>query len=405
MKIDRQYDVIVLGGGAGGVAAAVRAAQLGGRVAVIENKFPGGLCMNRGCVPFGHMLAASGILANLEFGKEMGIDCPGVEIDFAALLDRQNRLIAFMRQGVQGILKKHRVELIKGTGRIKASGKIEVEGAIFSFNKIILASGGRWVEPEVSGAGIAEVVNSDHLLSSESLPGSCLVLGHGPHSIEIAQLLKRFGCNVHIATRENGLFPDENKTIRTRLSKEIKSCGIPVHTKTWIEGLERTREGISIRSTGKGSGKIPPVDLVVGCSRAPALQGLGLENIGLDPEADFISVNERMETAVPGVYAIGDLTALENRHFSHLASSGGITAAENAMGKLTAFNPRLVVRIAYTSPAVACVGLTLRQAEEAGFDVATGAAPLSMNPRGMILSQNNGLVEIVADKKYGEILG
>jgi dihydrolipoamide dehydrogenase len=295
--------------------------------------------------------------------------------------------------------------LIKGTGRIAAPGKLEAGGAMFSFDKIILAAGARWVEPEIPGSGRAEAVTSDYLLTAESPPDKCLVLGHGPHSIEIAQLLGRFGCNACVATTKNSILPDENKTIRTRLSKEIKSCGITIHTKTAISALKRTKRGLSVRITEKGKEKALSVDLVIGVNRTPALQNLGLENIGLDPDAAFIEVNKGMETAVPGVYAIGDLTASEERHYSHLASSEGMTAAENAMGKSAVFNPRLAVRIAYTSPAVACVGLTARQAEEAGFDVAIGAAPLSMNPRGMILSQANGLVEIVAEKRYGEILG
>jgi dihydrolipoamide dehydrogenase len=399
------YDVIVLGGGAGGVAAAVRAAQLGGKVAVVEDKFLGGLCMNRGCVPFGHMLAASHILGSLDLGKEMGIGCSSLKTDFAALMERQNELVAFMRKGVQGILNKHKITLIRGNGRIGAPGKVGVDGNTLSFKKLILASGSQWLKPEIPNNELPGVVNSDYLLTAKSLPETCLILGHGPRSIEVAQLLHMFGCKVRLVTQENAFLPQENKTIRTRLAKALQSQGIRVHTKTEIAALNKMKEGLSVRLREKGKEETLSIDFLISLRRGAALQNLGLEKISLEPAGNFIRVNERMETGVAGVYAVGDLTAPEERHYSHLASAGGLVAAENAMGRAGAFNPRTVVRVVYTRPQVACVGLTSKQAKEAGFDVIEGTAPYSMNPKGMILSQTEGLVEIVADRKYGEVLG
>jgi len=400
------YDVIVIGGGAGGAAAAIRAAQLGGKVAVVEDKFLGGLCMNRGCVPFGHMLTAAHILGSLTLGKDLGIECSGLRINLDTLMNRQNELVTFMRQGVQGLFNKHKIDLIKGMGRLAGSGKVEVGGKTLSAGKIILATGSQWVKPGIPGSDSPGVVNSDHLLAANTLPQSCLVLGHGPHTIEIAQMLHHFGSRVSILTKEEALLPHENKTIRTRLTKALQAQGVQIQTKTEITALHQTNQALTVTAR-KGGDKEQTlsVELLISLRRGAALQNLGLQRVGLDPNALFLKVNERMETGAEGVYAIGDLTAPEERHYSHLASSGGIVAAENALGVPATLNPRAAVRVAYTRPQVACVGLTSKQAKEEGFAVVEGAAPLSMNPKGMILGQAQGLVEIVADRKYGEILG
>jgi len=403
--MDRK-DVIVLGGGAGGVAAAIRAAQLGAKVAVVEDKFLGGLCMNRGCVPFGHMLAAAHLLSGLKLGKDMGIECPGLKLNFDTLMKRQNELVTFMRQGVQGLFNKHKIDLEKGNGRLVGSGKIAVGNKTLSAGKIILAAGSQWLNPEIPGSDCSGVVTSDHLLTTKALPERCLVLGCSSRTIEIAQMLHHFGCEVSVITKEDALLPHENKTIRSRLSNALQAQGLKIHTRTEITELNQTKQALTVSMRKKGDKQETlSVDLLISLRRGAALQNLGVEHVGLDPKAPFLKVNERMETGAEGIYAIGDLTAPEENHYSHLASSGGIVAAENAMGVAATLNPRTAVRVAYTRPQVACIGLTSREAKEEGFDVVEGAAPLSMNPKGMIFSQTQGLVEIVADRKYGEILG
>ena len=399
------YDVVVLGGGAGGVPAAIRAAQLGGRAAVIEEKHLGGLCMNRGCVPFGQMMVASRFLSHFSLAEEMGIKAAKVSTDLSALLKRQDELVSFMRQGVLGMLNKNKVDLIRGQGRLTGPGTVTVKGEAFSFKKIILATGSHWLEPDFPGCDLPEVVNSDYLLSAKKLPPRCLLFGNNPHLIEMAQFLHHFGSRLWLATPEKALLSRENKTIRTRMAKALQSQGLTVLTAAEIQSLKRKKDGVQARLKTKGKEETVTVDLVLTVRRQARLEGLGLEPVGLDGKADFIQVNERMETGVEGVYAIGDVAAPEERHYSHLASSGGVVAAENAMGKDRTLDQKTVVRVVYTHPQVACVGLTSREAKQAGYDVVTGSAPLSMNPFGMITAQSEGLVEVVADKKYGEILG
>ena len=404
MKTDG-YDVTVLGGGAGGVAAAIRAAQLGGRVAVIEDKHLGGLCMNRGCVPFGQMMVASRFLSTLSLAEEMGIKAAKVSTDYPTLLKRQEELVTFMRQGVLGMLNKNKVKLIRGPGKLKGPGTVTVNGETFSSRKIIIATGSQWLKPDFPGSDLPEVVNSDYLLTAKSLPRRCLLFGDNPYLIEIAQFLHHFGSRVWLATRDKTLLARENKTIRTRLAKALQSQGLTVLTSTEIQHLKKKRDGVQAVLKIKEKEEAVAVDLILTVRRRASFAGLGLESVGLNEQAEFIPVNERMETGVEGLYAIGDVAAPEERHYSHLASSGGIVAAENAMGEKSTFDQRTMVRVAYMHPQVACVGLTSREAKQAGYDVVDGSAPLSMNPFGMIIAQNEGIVEVVADRKYGEILG
>ncbi len=402
---ENTYDVIVLGGGAGGVPTAVRAAQLGARVAVVENNLLGGLCMNRACVPFGHMMVASNILGNLSLGKDMGLVFSGITKDYKALLERQDELIAFMRQGVESTLKKNKIEIIEGKGRLSGKGRLVVNGKTMSYRNIILATGAKWLTPDFPGADLKEVINSDELLKSHKLPKKALLFGKNPWLIEIAQFLHRFGSQVTLATTDKSILANENKPIRSRLIKALKEQGINILTKAKVSAIKKKKDGLHCVLKVKDNDETIVVDRVISLRRRASVAGLGLDTVGLDEKRDFIKVNERMETGVTGIYAIGDLAADETRHYSHLSSAGGIVAAENAMGKESFFDHRTIARVVFTQPQVACVGLTSKKAKEAGYDVATGAAPLSMNPFGMIISENEGIVEVVAEKKYGEVLG
>ncbi len=402
---EKIYDVIVLGGGAGGVPAAVRAAQLGGRVAIIECGNMGGQCMNKGCIPFGHMMVASNILGSLTLGKEMGLDVSGISKDYATLIKRQDELIDFMRQGVKGTLIKNKVEIIEGRGKLAGKGKVEVNGKTIAYKSIILATGARWLKPDFPGADLKEVTNTDYLLNEKKLPKRVLLFGGSPWLIEIAQFLHRFDSEVILATEDKSILSDESKAIRSRLTKALKDQGISILTRSDILSLKKKKDGLHCALRTKDKEETVVVDRVISLRRGAALTELGLETVGLDGKGDFIPVNERMETPVGGIYAMGDLAAPETRHYSHLASQGGIVAAENAMGMESTFDHRTITRVLFTQPQVACIGLTSKEAKQAGYDVVEGAAPLSMNPFGMIISQNEGLVEVVAEKKYGEVLG
>jgi dihydrolipoamide dehydrogenase len=399
------YDVIVIGGGAGGVAAAIRASQLGGRVAVIEANQLGGLCMNRGCVPFGHMMAAAHFLGDLKMAEEMGITCSKVSKDLETLLNRQNELIAFMRQGVKTLLSKRKISVITGKGKLKGPGHVDVDGKVLEGKSVILASGGQWIKPGFPGKDHPPIVSSDYFLTERKLPKRCLLLGKGTWGIEIAQFLNQYGSQVWIATEEKTLLPEESKTIRTRLTKALQNQGITVLAHVKVLSAKSKKTGAVVSLSVKGKEEILEVDLIINLERRAALQGLGLETVGIEEANPFIRVNEKMETEVKGLFAVGDITAPEERHFSHLASSSGMIAAEYAMGVSRSSVEGNPTRILFTKPQVACIGMTGKEAKQSGREIVTGSAPLSMNTFGMMTAQMEGLVEVVADKKYGEILG
>lgn len=399
------YDVVVLGGGAGGVPAAIRAAQLGGAVAIIESEDFGGQCMNRGCIPFGHMMVASSILGSLSLGKDMGLSFTGITKDYPALIRRQYELITFMRQGVRSTLNKNGVEIIEGKGKLAGKGKVEINGRTLSYKNVILATGARWLKTDFPDADLEEVVNSDYLLNVEKLPRQVLLYGRSPWIVEIAQFLHNFDSKVILATEDKSILPDESRAIRSRLSKALKDQGITLYDSTKIMCLKKNKDGVHCALKVKDKEETVVVDRIINLRRRAFLTGLGLETVGLNDKSDFIKVNDRMETDVKGIYAIGDIASPESKQYSHLSSAGGIIAAENAMGMDSLFEHRTITRVLFTQPQVACVGLTSKDAKKLGCEVLAGAAPLSMNPLGMIISQNEGIVEIVAEKKYGQVLG
>jgi dihydrolipoamide dehydrogenase len=402
---EKDYDVIVLGGGAGGVPAAIRASQLGGKVAIIEQREFGGQCMNRGCIPFGHMMLASAIVKNLSLGKEMGLRVPDVTTDYPSLIKRQDDLIEFMRQGVKSTLKKNNVEIFEGTGTITGQGTLKVNGEILSFKKLIIATGTAWKMLSFPGVQLEGVMNTDALFTANKIPKRVLLFGMSPWLIEIAQFLTRFGSRVTLATPESSILSAESRAIISRLRKVLRVEGTTIKVQAAIANVEQKEGELAVQVVAKDGTEKIVVDSLLTLERSPGLKGIGLSAINLDDESPYISVNERMETSIEGIYAIGDLSLPSEFHFSHRAAQTGIIAAENAMGRDTFLNPRTLVRVLFTQPEVASVGMSVKEAHDQGYETIVGSAPLSMNPYGMILAENEGLIEIIADKQYGEILG
>ena len=399
------YDVVVLGGGAGGFPAAIRAAQLGGKVAIIEWRDFGGQCMNRGCIPFGHMMVAANIVRSLALGKEMGVNADMISTDFATLKKRQEELIAFMVLGVKSTLKKNKVTIIEGKGRLAGAGKLMVNEETVRYKNIILATGAQWRKLQFPGADLEDVVTTDYLLKQDKLPGRALVWGRDPVLCLVAQFLNRFGSHVTLTTPEGNILWNEMKTLTTRLTRALKDEGIDVKTGTEIKSATRENDGFHVALSTNAGTKTVVVDKIITLERAAGLKDIAVATVDLDEGSDYLAVNEKMETSTKGVYALGDLTALPSQRYSHRASETGIVAAENAMGHDSKINLKTATRILFTQPQVASVGLTAREAKAAGYDVVVGSAPLSMNPFGMIVAEKEGLVELVADKELGELLG
>ena len=350
-------------------------------------------------------MIASGLLGTISLGKKLGLSFEGISRDFPTLKKRQEELISFMRLGVKSTLKKRKIEIIEGHARIGGKGKVEVNGNTLPCKKIILATGSSWIKPGFPGGDLEGVMTTDGLLGMEQLPERVLLFGQSPWLVELAQFLHRFGSRAVIATPDNTILPHESKTIRARLTKVLKGEGIGIKKETEIRSAVRERHGLRVELASKEGSESMVVDRILFLERAAALKGLGLSHVGLDEEAEYIKVNDRMETEAEGVYAIGDLTGPSSRHYSHVSSEGGIVAAENAMGLDTTINPLTFTRVLFTQPQVASVGLTEKEAGKAGYEVMVGAAPYGMNPFGMLLGENEGIVEVVGEKRYGQVLG
>ncbi len=399
------FDVAVVGGGPGGVTAAVRASQLGAKVALIEEKNLGGACMNKACIPFAHMMRAASLFSQMADASKLGIKCHKIAHDFKALSGAREELVGFLRAGLESLLKKNKIEVIRGKASILNAQLIGVEGASISAGRLILATGAEWAPPPSLLKGRDKVVSTDDLLKASRLPKSCLILAESPPLITVAQILSQLGAKVTIVTKGKSILPEEDRAIRSRLTKALQRQGLQILTGKSLIALDEKKGGsraIIGRETAEHSIE---VEMVVGGERISALQGLGLEAIGLDEGAWPLKVNDQMETEAAGIYAVGDLVNPPELHYSHLATAQGLVAAENAMGISSTYEPRLAARVVFTRPQAACVGLTAAQAKKKGYDVVVGAAPLSMNPLGMIMDQQEGLVELVAEREYGEILG
>jgi len=294
-------DVVVIGGGAGGVPAAIRAAQLGADVAIVEAKDFGGLCMNRGCVPFGHMMLASNVFGAVSFGKKLGLNFGDVDRNYAELKKRQDELIGFMRMGISSTLKKNKIQLIEGRGELAGKGKVAINGETISCGNVILATGASWVKPDFPGSDMEKVINSDDLLSADELPDSALLFGRSPWLLEIAQFLHRFGKKVVLATPDKSILENESKAIRTRLNKALKTEGIEIIREAEITQVVEKNGCLSVALNFKKGSETLEVNRIIHIERAPSLKGLGLSSVGLDENSDFLEVDRGMRTTAEGI--------------------------------------------------------------------------------------------------------
>jgi dihydrolipoamide dehydrogenase len=297
------------------------------------------------------------------------------------------------------------VEIIQGSGQITGKEKVEVNGQVISCRNIILAAGGTWRKPDFEGADLEEVINSDELLKEDRIPKKALLYGSSPWLIEIAQFLRRFGCEAILATEDKSILSHESKTIHARLKRALKDEGVEVLTGVHVSSVKKENDGLHVDLDSSKGIQSVVVDRLVTVKRRAAIHGLGLETVELDESREYFEVDRKMQTEVKGIYAIGDLTAPPTMHYSHRASGQGIVAAENAMGENANYKQKTVPRVLFTAPQVSCVGLTAKEAKNLGYDVVVGSAPYSVNPFGMILSEETGIVEVVAEKRYGELLG
>jgi dihydrolipoamide dehydrogenase len=397
------HDVIVIGGGPGGYAAAIRASQLDGKVALVESAEVGGTCVNRGCIPTKIWLHAAHLLHKIRSAGEFGIKTSVQELDFQRIVQRKNGVSGDIRMGMEGLLANNNVEVIRGRAGLKSPKEVDVNGSIFEAQKIILATGSSLSAPNVSGLEEA-VLTTDQVLEMAEVPSSVLIWGAlGPIEVEMATLLNIFGCKVILISESRRLLPKEDGETSQRLAQGLREQGVEVLPRFTLESVQKSGKGYRCNLSGPEEQTVD-VEKVLISSRKPNTANLGLEPLGIQlKEDDGIRVDEQLQTSVDGIYAIGDATG--GWMLSHASSSMAITAAENAMGHKRNFPFHLMPRAIWTIPEVGAVGLSEEEAEEQGLEVEVGGFPYSINGLAMARNEMDGAVKIISDARYGEILG
>jgi len=396
------YDIVVIGGGPGGYAAAIRASQLRGKVALVEAAETGGTCVNRGCIPAKIWLRAADLLQSIRRGNEFGIHASVEQVDLKAIVARKNGVTGDIRMGMEGLLSNYGVKVIGDRAVLISPREVEVGGAVLEAKKIILATGSCLNIPDIPGLDKASLT-TDQVLDMTEIPSSILICGSGPIEMEMAALLNIFDCKVVLASESRRVLPREDGETSQRLARAMREQGVDILTRLSLKSVRKSKGGCACQLSGAKEQTIE-VERVLVASRRPNTDRLELEQVGVRLNEDgSIRVDETLETSVKGIYAVGDATG--GWMLSHASSSMAITAAENAMGRTENFPFHLVPRAVWTFPEVGAVGLTEEGAEKKGLNIEVGDFPYAINGLAMSRDQMAGAVKIVADARYGEILG
>ncbi|MGO9620349.1 MAG: dihydrolipoyl dehydrogenase [Desulfobaccales bacterium] len=398
--------VIVVGGGVGGYPAALRAARLGADVALIERDKLGGVCLNKGCIPTKVFLHTASIYRDIRRAALFGIKADKIEVDFSRVLARKKTIVDRLTGGIESLLKHKNVKLLKGTATFldAKTMKIQETGEILTGDKFILATGSLPAQLSIDGSENVPLLTSDDLLNMRSLPASLLIIGGGYIGVELGQFYSRMGVKVVIVEMLNRLIPTEDEEISWALEQSLSKEGISILTQASVEKIEKHGENKKvIISTADGKKEIITAEVAQTVGRRPHSLGMNIDKIGLKTEMGRIIVNDRMETDIPGIYAVGDVTG--GIMLAHVAMAEGECAARNALGYPSSLSYRAVPRCIYTSPEVACVGLTEQKAVKEKGEVQVGRFPLHAIGKAVLMEETEGMIKIVATKKHGEILG
>ena len=413
-----EYDVVVIGSGTGGYVAAIRAAQLGLRTAVVERAPAlGGTCLNWGCIPTKALLEHAHALKIARDWKEWGLTIgeAAIGLDMAQVHSRKDKIVKGLTGGIELLFKKNKIDWIKGSGRLAGRGQVEItEGqnqTVTATKQIIVATGSQ--PRSVPGIEIDKkrIITSDEAIGLRDVPKSIVIMGSGAVGVEFASIFRRFGSDVTIVELLPRLVPIEDEAVSTELERSFKKQGIKVMTGTKVTSAKAGSDGVDLDAQtpdGKTT-RLKAEYLLVATGRGPVTSGLGAEEMGLAMERGYIRVNERFETNVSGISAIGDVITFEkpgHPQLAHLSSAEGIALAERIAGQeFRAINYDQVPGCTYCDPEIGSVGLTEKEAQARGYEVKTGSFKFGILARARIAGEVEGFAKIVFDRKYDEILG
>jgi dihydrolipoamide dehydrogenase len=406
-----QYDVVVVGAGPGGYVGAIRAAQLGQKVAIVDKEWLGGVCLNVGCIPSKALLKNAEVAETLRHrGKEFGFSFDNLKLDYAAAVQRSRQVSGRLVKGIDFLMRKNKIDVHYGAATFPDKATVEValkDGGkqALKTRHIVVATGARPAPPAAFNYDGQKVITYKEAILQEKLPASAIIIGAGPVGVEFSTVWHAYGSRITLVEMLPTLVPREDEDLGAELAKQFSRAGIAVKAGTKVDKVETAGESVKVTVTGPGGTEtLEAEQALVAIGFRPNSENLGLEGLGVKLDKGFVQVDERMATNVPGVWAIGDVTGKTG--WAHTASAQGIVCAESIAGHATAvldyaFMPSAV----YCHPQVASFGLSEKKAKEAGYEVKVARYPFQANGKALGLGDYQGFVKIVTDAKYGEILG
>jgi dihydrolipoamide dehydrogenase len=397
------FDVAILGGGMGGYPAAIRASQLGLKVALVESDKLGGTCLHVGCIPTKALLESSELYHRVhDRGQEFGVNADNVTFDYERIATRRDGVVNQLWKGVQFLMKKNKVEVVQGKGRLRDRNTIEVGAQQIKAKNLIIASGSTVKSLPGMDFDGKFIVSSDNATLADTVPESICIIGAGAVGVEFATLYNQLGVKVTLLEALDRVVPLEDEDISKEMLGAFKKAGVDVRVGVKVKSAKKARDGVSIETD---DGEVWAHQLLVAVGRAPRSKDIGLEQNGVQTHPNgFIKVDEWMRTSVEGIHAIGDVVG--GYLLAHAAAHEGIVAAEDIAGeRLAPMEQELVTRCTYSHPQIASVGLSEKQAREKGHDVKVGKFPFTALGRAIIHGETAGFVKMVSDAKTGRLLG
>ena len=400
-----KYDIIVLGSGPGGYVAAIRASQLGFKTAVVEKESLGGVCLNWGCIPTKALLKSAQVFEYLKHAEDYGLSVKDADKDFDAVVKRSRGVAEGMSKGVQFLLKKNKIDVLEGFGKLKPGKKIDVDGKEYSADHIIIATGARSRElPSLPQDG-KKVIGYREAMVLPKQPKKMIVVGSGAIGVEFAYFYNSMGTEVTIVEFMPSVVPVEDADVSKQLERSFKKSGIKIMTSAEVTSVDTSGKEVKATvKTIKGE-EVLEADVVLSAVGIKTnIENIGLEDVGIVVDRDKILVNDYYQTNLPGYYAIGDVTP--GQALAHVASAEGILCVEKIAGQhVEALDYGNIPGCTYCTPEIASVGLTEAQAKEQGYDIKVGKFPFSASGKASAGGNKDGFVKVIFDAKYGEWLG
>ena len=405
-----KFDIIVLGSGPGGYVTAIRASQLGFKTAIIEKESLGGVCLNWGCIPTKALLKSAQVFEYLKHAEDYGLSAENVSYDFDAVVKRSRGVADGMSKGVQFLMKKNKIEVIKGVGKVKPGKKVEVKAengdtTEYSADNIVIATGARSRElPSLPQDG-EKVIGYREAMSLKKQPKKMIVVGSGAIGMEFAYFYHSMGTEVTVVEYMPNIVPVEDEDVSKQLERSFKKSGVKIKTSAEVTKVDTSGDGVKATVKTKKGEEVLEADIVLSAVGIKTnIENIGLEDVGIATDRDKVLVNDYYQTNIPGYYAIGDITP--GQALAHVASAEGIICVEKLAGMhVEALDYGNIPGCTYCLPEIASVGLTEKQAKEKGYDLKIGKFPFSASGKAKASGTPDGFVKVIFDAKYGEWLG